>query len=109
MQLEIERQALKSRKMTRPVANALERWKRNCADLKGTEGDEEPSGSWRRRRSARSRAEEADREVKLQIEEAQRHADYEKAATLQYGSLPELQKQLEAEKDPPTKPRKSGC
>jgi len=37
-------------------------------------------------------------EVRLEIEDAERHADYEKGAKLKYGVLPDLERQLEEKK-----------
>ena len=71
-----------------------------------------PSGSARRRRSAPSPScSEKLEQARIELERAQREADLGRAAELQYGTIPELEKQLEAaesaEHDAPTAARRS--
>ena len=56
-----------------------------------------PSGSARRTRSAPSPTlQERIEQAKIELERAQREADLGRAAELQYGTIPELEKQLAA-------------
>ncbi len=94
MQLEIEREAL--RKETDAASQErLERLDRELADLK--EERTQLVSHWEQEKAAI----QGGREIKEQIEAlrsavdtAQRHGDYGKASELQYGRLPELERQL---------------
>ncbi|HET7727232.1 MAG TPA: ATP-dependent chaperone ClpB [Candidatus Limnocylindrales bacterium] len=94
IQLEIEREAL--RKETDEASKArLEALERELAEI----GEE--AGAMKQRWEAEKAAIAAIRETKeeleqlqVRIEQAQREADYETAARLQYGTLPELQNRL---------------
>ena len=97
MQLEIEREAL--RKETDPASRErLERIEREIADLK-----EESKGlrsRWEQEKSLlgeiRATRAKID-EVRVEIEKAERAADLERVARLRYGTLRELEQQLEAQ------------
>ncbi|MFM2105711.1 MAG: Chaperone protein ClpB 1 [Chloroflexota bacterium] len=97
IQLEIEREAL--RKETDDASKSrLGALEKELADLT------EASGAMKQRWEAEKGAIAAVRETKsaiesaqLRIEQARREFDYEKAAELQYGTLPELQRRLAAE------------
>ena len=94
MQLEVEREAL--RKETDAASQErLERLDRELADLK--EERTQLVSHWEQEKAAI----QGGREIKEQIEAlrsavdtAQRHGDYGKASELQYGRLPELERQL---------------
>ena len=95
MQLEIEEQALKQEKDDASRAR-LDSLQKELADLR--EEGQSLRTQWEAEKQAVGREqsirEEIER-VKQGIEEAQRNYDLNKAAELQYGKLPELQKQLE--------------
>ncbi|MCI8647277.1 MAG: ATP-dependent chaperone ClpB [Firmicutes bacterium] len=99
MQLEIEKQALG--KEDDPASKA------RMAHLdKELSGLKEESASmraqWENEKKAITEAKGTKQQiedVKLQIEEAERNYDLEKLAQLKYGTLPELEKKLEVEKD----------
>jgi ATP-dependent Clp protease ATP-binding subunit ClpB len=95
-QLEIERQALNresdhaSKERLRAVENELERLRAESATL---------MERWNREKSAISRVRELKEEqdkVRQEEEKASRAGDWEKAAQLRYGSLAQLEKDLEA-------------
>jgi ATP-dependent Clp protease ATP-binding subunit ClpB len=95
-QLEIERQALNresdhaSKERLRSVENELERLRGETATLKER---------WNREKAAISRVrelKEAQDKARQEEEKASRTGDWEKAAQLRYGSLAQLEKDLEA-------------
>jgi ATP-dependent Clp protease ATP-binding subunit ClpB len=95
MQLEIEREALKKEK-DKASKERLKKLERELADL------QEQSGALRARWKQEKAAIQAIRDTKEQteqvrhrIEEAQRAADYARASELQYGTLVELEQQLQ--------------
>jgi len=94
MQLEIEREALKKEK-DKASKERLNKLEKELADL------QEQSGALRSRWEQEKAAIQAIRDtkeqseqVRHQIEEAQRTADYGRASELQYGMLAELERQL---------------
>ncbi|MDX1358000.1 MAG: AAA family ATPase, partial [Clostridia bacterium] len=98
MQLEIERQALK-KENDAASKTRLGRIEKEHADLK--EKADKMKAQWelekvniRREKEIKQQIED----VRRRIEEAKREYDLEKAAKLEYGDLPGLQKQLEDEK-----------
>src|SRR5690606_5528249 len=97
MQLEIEREAL--RKETDEASRErLERLERELADLKETRT--QLAAHWDQEKAAIQGAREIKEQIdalRRAIETAQRDGDYAKASELQYGRLPELEKQLEDE------------
>jgi ATP-dependent Clp protease ATP-binding subunit ClpB len=95
MQLEIEREALKKEK-DKASKERLGKLEKELADLR------EQSGALRSRWEQEKAAIQGIREtkerieqVRHQIEEAQRAQDYTKASELQYGTLVELERQLQ--------------
>ncbi len=100
MQLEIEKQALSKEKDDRATAARLETLERDLSELR--EEDKKLRMQWEAEKKAISELKETKgqiEEVKHLIEEAERRYDLEKLAELRYGTLPELEKKLEAEKD----------
>ncbi len=97
MQLEIEREALRKEKDA-ASAERLERLERELADLK--ESRTRLHAQWQREKAAiqatRGLTEELER-VRLAIERAQREGDYARASELQYGRLPELEREVAAQ------------
>ena len=95
MQLEIEREALRKEK-DKASRERLEKLEKELADLKE---EQEPAG---RALAAgeghdpgdRARCSEELEQVRLEIERAQRAGEYAKASELQYGRLPELERQI---------------
>ena len=74
------------------------RWKKRWPSCATPSTARRPSGRTRRTPSTRCRALRAEVEsTKAEIEKATRTGDYAKAGELQYGKLPSLQKELEAE------------
>ena len=97
IQLEIEREALRKEKddASKARLNALER---ELAEIA------EQAGAMKQRWEAEKAAIQAIRSTKTELEQlqvridqAQRETDYETAAKLRYGTLPELQEQLKAQ------------
>ena len=94
MQLEIERQAL--RKESDPASKErLSRLDRELAELK--EDRTRLASQWQQEKSAiqgvREQKEELER-LRQDVERAQRTGDYAKASELQYGRIPELERQI---------------
>lgn len=96
MQLEIEREALK-RETDAASKERLEKLEKELADLKETQGH--LMAQWENEKEGieRLRALKAEIEaVRLEVEEAKRIHDYNRAAELEYGRLNALHKELEA-------------
>ena len=97
MQLEIEREALRKEKDAASVER-LGRLDRELADRKETRT--RLHIQWQHEKASiqatRGLIEELE-QVRLAIERAQRDGDYAKASELQYGRLPELERQVEAQ------------
>jgi ATP-dependent Clp protease ATP-binding subunit ClpB len=97
MQLEIEREAL--RKETDPASRErLARLEKELANLK--EERSALASHWTQEKEAiqgSRTVKEQIEQVRLEIERAQRSGDYTKASELQYGRLPELERQLQAQ------------
>ncbi len=95
MQLEIEREALKKEK-DKASKERLKKLERELADLQ--EDSKALRARWEQEKEAiqaiRNTKEQIER-VRHQIEEAQRAADYGRASELQYGTLSELEQQLQ--------------
>jgi ATP-dependent Clp protease ATP-binding subunit ClpB len=94
MQLEIEREAL--RKESDPASKErLERLDRELADLKETRT--RLAAQWQQEKNAiqgvRQQKEELE-QLRLEIEQVQRSGDYARASELQYGRMPELERQI---------------
>jgi len=99
MQLEIEREALKME--TDPASrDRLEKLERQLADLK--EQDAELTAEWERESNMlheiRDLTEQLDN-ARVQFENAQRAGKLEEAARLRYGTMVELEKQLNAARE----------
>ena len=102
MQLEIEKVAL-SKETDKASKERLTTLEKEIADLKDEE--KELKSQWEREKQEAGKVAKINEEIekiKLQIEEAQRKNDYNKLAELQYGKLPELEKQKEAEEEKAT-------
>ena len=97
MQREIEREALRKEKDA-ASAERLERLERELADLKETRT--RLHAQWQQEKAAiqatRGLTEELE-QVRLAIERAQRDGDYARASELQYGRLPELEREIAAQ------------
>lgn len=95
MQLEIEEMAL-SKETDKLSLDRAESVKKELADLQ--DKFNAMKAQWENEKkeinSVQDTKAEIDR-VNLEIEEAKRHSDYGKAAQLQYGALPQLQKKLQ--------------
>ena len=99
MQLEIEKVAL-SKETDKASKERLTTLEKEIADLKDEE--KELKSQWKREKEEAGKVAKINEEIekiKLQIEEAQRKNDYNKLAELQYGKLPALEKQKEAEEE----------
>ncbi len=100
MQLEIEREALRKEKDA-ASAERLERIERELADLKETRT--RLHAQWQQEKAAiqatRGLTEELE-QVRLAVERAQREGDYARASELQYGRLPELEREIAAQSPP---------
>ena len=99
MQLEIEKQAL-SKETDKGSAVRLEALEKELAHLKDSSSS--MRAQWENEKKEITqikRTKEQIEEVKHQIEDAERSYDLEKLAQLKYGSLPELEKKLELEKN----------
>ena len=99
LQLEIERQALQ-RETDEKAKERLEDIERRIADLKEKSGG--MKAKWQsekdeieKMRGAKEQLEQA----KLELEQARQRGDLNKAAELQYGRIPELEKQLGEEQE----------
>jgi len=98
MQLEIEKQAL-SKETDKGSKARLEALEKELASLK--EEDALMRAKWENEKKEISEVKATKQqieEVRHQMEEAERNYDLEKLAKLKYGTLPELEKKLEAEK-----------
>ncbi|HVT47790.1 MAG TPA: ATP-dependent chaperone ClpB [Vicinamibacterales bacterium] len=96
MQLEIEREALR-KESDSASRERLARLERELADLKETRT--ELAARWQQEKSAiqdvRTQRELLE-QLRLEMERAQRAGDYAKASELQYGRIPELERQIQA-------------
>ena len=95
MQLEIEETALK-KETDKLSQEHLEEVKKELSELR--DNFKTLKARWENEKSGIGRLQEIRKQIEdtnTQIENAQRKADYETAAKLQYGILPQLQKELE--------------
>jgi len=96
MQLEIEREAL--RKETDPASkDRLAKLERELADLK--EEDARLQAQWQKEKAdiqGSSTLREQLEQAKLALDTAKREGDYARASELQYGRIPELERQIAA-------------
>ncbi|MBW8896311.1 MAG: AAA family ATPase, partial [Acidobacteria bacterium] len=97
MQLEIEREALR-KETDKASKERLEKLEKELADLK--EEQNRLAAHWQQEKDAiqgaRTRKEELE-QVRLEMQRAQQTGDYAKASELQYGRLPQLEKQIRDE------------
>ena len=94
MQLEIEREALRKEK-DKASRERLEKLEKELADLQAEY--DALRAQWEEEKAAYQRIadlKEQIEQVRLEIEEAERNADLQKAAELKYGRLPALEKEL---------------
>ena len=99
VQLEIERQALK-KESDKASKDRLAKVEREIADLQ--EQSAGMKAHWQQEKAAIQRIRTTKEEIeqaRFQIDEATRKGDLGKAAELRYGTLPGLEKQLQAEND----------
>ncbi len=93
MQLEIEREALK-KETDAASKERLQRLEKELADLKEQKGG--LAAHWQQEKDAiqaiRKLREELE-QVRIDVERAQRSSDYTKASELQYGKIPDLERQ----------------
>jgi ATP-dependent Clp protease ATP-binding subunit ClpB len=97
MQLEIEREALKKEKDT-ASRERLKKLEKELADHKATA--DALKARWQNEKNAVQKVREVREQieqVKLQIEQAERSYDLNRAAELKYGKLPELERSLKAQ------------
>jgi ATP-dependent Clp protease ATP-binding subunit ClpB len=97
LQLEIEKQALQREEDERAQAR-LRDIEQRIADLKERSGG--MKAKWQSEKEEIERMRQAKEELgklKLQLEQARNAGDLARAAELQYGKIPELERQLEAE------------
>ncbi len=99
IQLEIEREALK-KESDNASKDRLERLEKELADLK--ERADVLRAQWQKEKEALNRVQQIKAEIeatKIQIEQAERATDLQKAAELKFGKLIELDKQLKKEEE----------
>ena len=97
MQLEIEREALRKEKDV-GSKDRLGKLEKELADLK--EERDRMSAHWQAEKDAIQRSRKLKEELeqlRLDIDRVQRSGDYAKASELQYGRLPDLEKQIKEE------------
>jgi ATP-dependent Clp protease ATP-binding subunit ClpB len=101
MQLEIEREALR-KESDAASKERLTRLEKELAGLK--ERRTQLAAQWQREKDAiqgvRAQKEELE-QLRLEVERAQRAGDYAKASELQYGRIPELERQIQAHDEAP--------
>jgi ATP-dependent Clp protease ATP-binding subunit ClpB len=97
MQLEIEREALRKEK-DKASRERLEKLEKELADLKEERG--QITARWQQEKEVIERVRKLKEELEAQraeIERAQRAGDYQKASELQYGKLPQIERQIREE------------
>jgi len=97
MQLEIEREALR-KETDKASKERLGKLEKELADLKEERG--QMAAHWQQEKDAIQRSrklKEQQEALKVEIEQAQRAGDYTKASELQYGRVPQLEKQIRDE------------
>jgi len=108
MQLEIEREALRKEKDA-ASKERLARLDKELADLK--EEQTRLAAHWQQEKDLIQQSAKLQEEleaIKLQIEQAQRSGDYQKASELQYGRVPEIEKQIKTAETRLAEMQKSG-
>ncbi|MCB8949531.1 MAG: ATP-dependent chaperone ClpB [Ardenticatenaceae bacterium] len=109
MQLEIEREALKKEK-DKASKERLKKLEEELANLK--EQSTQLTARWQAEKEAIERIQSVKEEidqVNVQVEQAQRAMDYQKAAELQYGRLHELEQSLKQASDKLTAMQQDGA
>jgi ATP-dependent Clp protease ATP-binding subunit ClpB len=99
MQLEIEREALK-KETDKASRERLKKLEKELADSKATA--DALKARWQNEKNAVQKVREIREQieqVKVQIEQAERNYDLNRAAELKYGKLPELERQLKAQEE----------
>jgi ATP-dependent Clp protease ATP-binding subunit ClpB len=94
MQLEIEREALR-KETDKGSRERLEKLEKELADLKEERG--RVAAKWQQEKESIERVRKLKEEqeaLRTDIERAQRQGDYQKASELQYGRVPQLEKQI---------------
>ena len=97
MQLEIEREALRKER-DKASAERLAKLEKELANLK--EEQTSLTAHWEQEKEAIQRGRKLKEEleqVRIEVERAQRSGEYAKASELQYGKLPDLEKQIRDE------------
>jgi len=97
MQLEIEREALR-KETDKASRERLEKLEKELADLKEERG--RVAAKWQKEKDAIERVrrlKEEQESLRGDIERAQRQGDYQKASELQYGRVPQLERQIHEE------------
>ena len=97
MQLEIEREALRKEK-DKASRERLEKLEKEMADLK--EERARLASHWQQEKEAIQKIrtlKEEQEALRIEIEQAQRKGDYQKASELQYGRVPELERKIREE------------
>jgi ATP-dependent Clp protease ATP-binding subunit ClpB len=108
MQLEIERTALK-KESDKASKERLAKLERELADLQ--EQSKKLKTQWQNEKGVVNEIRDLKSAIELskeQVEQAKRTGDLSKAAEVQYGRLPELEKKLKAAEDKLAKTQKSG-
>jgi ATP-dependent Clp protease ATP-binding subunit ClpB len=98
MQLEMERQALKKERDA-ASKERLAKLEKELADLK--EQSDRLKVQWQKEKEEIARSQkiaEQIEQIRTELEQAQRRGDLQRASEIQYGRLPELQRQLDAVK-----------
>ena len=109
MQLEIEREALR-KETDRGSRERLEKLEQELANLR--EEAQRLQAQWEHEKDAIQRGRKLKEEheaVRLEIEQAQRRGDYAKASELQYGRVPELERQIREAETAATAKRPPAC
>jgi len=99
MQYEIEKEALK-KETDKGSKERLENLERELAELNDKKNTLQ--AQWNLEKSEASKVQQIKEKIektKLEIEKANREADLQKLAQLQYGTLPELERELKAEEE----------
>ena len=97
MQLEIEREALRKEK-DRASVERLGKLEKELADLKEQRG--QLAAHWEQEKAAIERSRELKEQfekLRGEVDRAQRAGDYAKASELQYGAVPQIEKQIRDE------------
>jgi ATP-dependent Clp protease ATP-binding subunit ClpB len=95
MQLEIEREALRKEK-DKASAERLARLEKELADLK--EQQRALTAHWQQEKDAIEKSARLKEELdglRREVEAAQRHGDYARASELQYGRVPQLEREIQ--------------